>query len=141
MTGGLSFDTARMEDLSELLSYVDAECARLGVPEAEAFAVRLAAEEAFTNIVRHGYPAARPGPIRFTFAMEPDAITLTFSDRAAPFDPGDAPPPDLGDELEERTEGGLGLHLIRQLVDEVHHSAAGEPGNVLRLVKHLGGAE
>lgn len=142
MIGGPSFDAARMDDLSELLAYVDAECARAGVVGADAFAVRLSAEEAFTNIIRHGYAADQPGPVSCTLSIDSDVATLTFRDRAPPFDPRNEPPPDLTVELEERADGGLGLHLIRQLMDEVRHSRDdGEAGNVLTLVKHLGEAE
>lgn len=137
MSAGPSFSAARMEDLAELMAFVDAECARMGVAEASAFAVRLAAEEAFTNIIRHGY-GGRPGPVRASLGNDGGSVTITLVDEAPPFDPADAPQPDLGAGLEERREGGLGWHLVRQLMDEVHHREAPGGGNVLTLVKHLG---
>lgn len=136
-TGGrLALPAAGREDLPELLAFVDAQCARAAVPEPTTFAVRLAAEEAFMNTLRHGY-GGEPGPVRLTLEHAPDRVTLTLTDRAPPFDPADAPRPDLDADVDERTEGGLGLHLIRELMDEVHHRT-GPEGNVLTLIKYLG---
>ncbi len=137
MTDGPSFAAARLENLPELLSFVDRECARAGVPNDAAFALRLAAEEAFVNIVRHAYTGS-PGPVRSSLTHSDQGITITFVDEAPPFDPRDAPPPDLDADLPDRREGGLGLHLIRQLMDEVHHRHRPGAGNTLELVKHLG---
>ncbi len=137
MTDGPTFAEARLEDLAELLAFVDAECERIDAPDAAAFALRLAAEEAFTNIVRHGYTRG-PGPVRSTLDHDHRAITLTLIDESPPFDPHDSPAPDLEAALEDRQEGGLGWHLVLQLMDEVHYRAATPRGNVLRLIKHLG---
>ncbi len=136
-----AFDTARMDDLPALLAFVARECDRAGVGDSDAFDIRLAAEEAFTNIIRHGYPPSEPGPVRCALDAGDDRITVTFTDQAPHFDPLEAPTPDLDAALEERTEGGLGVHLIRQLMDEVEHRESPGRGNVLTLVKHLGGAE
>jgi serine/threonine-protein kinase RsbW len=137
MMEGPSFDAARLEDLPELLSFVDHECARGGVPQDAAFALRLAAEEAFVNIVRHAYTGGA-GPVRSSLTRDDQGITITFTDEAPPFDPRDVPPPDLDAELADRREGGLGLHLIRQLMDEVHYRYRAGAGNTLELVKYLG---
>ncbi len=137
---GPSFDSARIEDLPELLAFVDEQCRRIGAPDATAFAVRLAAEEAFTNIIRHGYKG-EPGPVRSALVHDGHAITLTLADRSPPFDPHESPEPDLDSALEDRKEGGLGWHLVLQLMDEVHYRAATEQGNILTLVKNLGEAD
>lgn len=132
----LFIPAADREDLPELLAFVDSRCARAALPDAATFALRLAAEEAFMNILRHGY-GGKPGPVRLSIERASDRVCLTLTDEARPFDPEDAPRPDLDAELDQRTEGGLGLHLIRELMDEVHHRA-GPEGNVLTLIKHLG---
>jgi anti-sigma regulatory factor (Ser/Thr protein kinase) len=106
----------------------------------EAFAVRLAVEEACTNIVAHGYAGREPGPMALEIwhskhAVPPAVVTL-IRDRATPFHPEDAAQPDLDASVEERAVGGLGWFFIRNLMDEVsYQSADGE--NCLRLVKHL----
>lgn len=134
---GDSFPEARIEHLAELMAFVDGECERAGVPEDAAFAIRLAAEEAFTNVVRHGY-GEQPGPVRFELSVDGGSLTLTLIDEAPVFDPRAAPAADLESSLEDRGEGGLGWHLVHQLMDEVRHEPGAGRGNVLRLIKYLG---
>lgn len=134
--GRLEIAEAGRVHLPDVLAFVDAGSTQADLPRSAAFALRLAAEEAFMNTVRHGY-GGHAGPVRLTMKRAADRVTLTLTDEAPPFDPDEAPRPDLDADLDDRTEGGLGLHLIRQLMDEVHHRAAPD-GNVLTLIKHLG---
>jgi serine/threonine-protein kinase RsbW len=66
-----------------------------------------------------------------------ESVRLEFRDAGAPFNPLDAPAPDLGTPPEERKIGGLGLHLVRSLVDDASYCREGSV-NVLVLVKHFG---
>lgn len=129
---------ARTGELPALMAFVESACARAALPEEIAFAVRLAAEEACTNVIRHAY-RGRPEPGRVTVAVvrEPDRIVLTIEDRGVPFAPGDAPAAPLALSAEERPLGGLGWHLIRQVMDEVHHAYDPTTGNRLTLVKRV----
>ena len=132
--------TAELGNLPALLDFAQRACARAGAAEPEAFAVRLALEEVITNIVVHGYAGGPPGPVRLSVRHEPRALVFTVSDNARPFDPGTAAAPDLTSGWEERRVGGLGWHLVRQMMDEVRYEAA--PGeNRLTLVKRLGAGE
>jgi serine/threonine-protein kinase RsbW len=137
MKAGSWFGATGMEELGEMMAFIDSECARTQVPDDAAFAIRLAAEEVFVNIVKHGYGSGS-GPVRITFDRDGDRVTLTMVDEAPPFDPLEAPAPDLDSEIEDRDEGGLGWHLVRQIMDEVHHQLAPGRGNTVKLVKHLG---
>lgn len=136
MSEGASFAAARIEDLSVLMAYVDEVCGRGRVPAEVAFAVRLAVEEAFTNIVRHGY-GSTPGPVRCDVRVESGDVTVTLVDEAPVFDPADAPAPELNAALDDRVEGGLGWHLIRELMDELRHEPGAERGNVFTMIKRL----
>jgi len=126
---------ARPESLPALLGFLDREAAAAGLDDDLAFSLRLAAEEACTNVIRHGYAGRSPGPLALAFYADENAATVVLSDEAPAFDPADAPPPDLDAPLEERPVGGLGWHLVRQLVDEVRHEAVPGGGNRLTLVK------
>ena len=64
-------------------------------------------------------------------------VVLLIEDRAPVFKPADAPPPDLTGDWEQRREGGLGWHLIRQMMDEVRHEQVAGGGNRLQMVKRL----
>jgi phosphoserine phosphatase len=82
--------------------------------------VDLALEELFTNIVRHGRPSASTVAIDIRRMDEAVRVTLTDPD-ADDFDPRAAPAPDVGAPLERREPGGLGLHLVRRLVDTLEY--------------------
>lgn len=126
---------ARRESLPDLLAFLEHACAAEGVDEETAFALRLAAEEACANVIQHGYASSDPGPIRLALDVTAHSVTLTIEDEAPPFDPADAPAPDLDTDWEERRIGGLGWHLIYQLMDEVRYRVSAPRGNHLTLIK------
>jgi anti-sigma regulatory factor (Ser/Thr protein kinase) len=132
------FHASRMDDLGALTDFLDQACRKAGADDDMLFAVRLAVEEAFTNIVEHGY-AERSGPVEVRVDADARGLTITLLDEAPPFDPADAPAPDLDSLLEDREPGGLGWHLVRQLMDEVKREPRAPHGNVLTLVKKFPG--
>ena len=128
---------ARPEQLPALLEFIERACAGADLPDDVAFAVRLAAEEACTNVIRHGYRGVATGPVAVGIARDASRVVVTIEDRGPPFDPADAPAPALDAPAEERPLGGLGWHLIRQVMDEVHHAHDARTGNTLILVKRI----
>ena len=98
-------------------------------------AIRLAVEGVCSNIIRHGYPAGQPGPIRLEVRDRPDRWEVVIEDRAAPFDPATVPAPDLTLDWEDRPLGGQGWHLVRNVVDLCHYARIAGPGNRVTLVK------
>ena len=128
---------ASLRNLPALHELADEACRRAEADEEDTLAVRLAVEEVFSNIVHHGYPPGSPGPVTLTFVIEPPGLRITIEDEASPFDPGQAPVPDLAAAASVRAIGGLGWHLVFRLMDEVRHEAPGERGNRLVLVKRI----
>lgn len=126
------FNARSTRDLGGVLAFVDRICA--GLDADTAFAIRLAVEEAFTNIYVYGYGGGE-GPVTVHIDIASRQVVATLTDEAPAFNPADAPAPDLESGWEERRTGGLGWHLIRQVMDEVTYAPGGERGNVLRLVK------
>ena len=126
---------ARLEEVPALLEFVRSRLAAAGAGDAVWQALRLAVDEACTNVIVHGYRGA-VGPIRLAVVVGEGQAVVTVTDNAPPFDPEAIPPPDLDSAWAVRREGGLGWHLIRSMVDEVRYRA-GERGNVLTLVKRL----
>ena len=125
----------RPESLAGLLAIVDEACGAAGVDEETRQGLRLAVEEAVTNVISHGYAGASPGPVTVQIAIDAEAARATISDRAPLFDPSAAPPPDLTSAWEDRPLGGLGWHLITSLMSETRHEARPGGGNVLILTK------
>jgi CheY-like chemotaxis protein/anti-sigma regulatory factor (Ser/Thr protein kinase) len=123
------------EHLLELVDFARSRCHASGAAHDACEAVRLAVEEACTNIIEHGYPNDAPGPIRLSVEADAGQITITISDDAPVFDPAGAPPPDLSSDWQERPIGGLGWHFIRSMMDEVRYVPGPRGGNILTLIK------
>jgi anti-sigma regulatory factor (Ser/Thr protein kinase) len=128
---------ARREHLAEVLAVVDRACVRAGVDRETAFDIRLDTEEVVTNVIDHGYAGAPAGPVRVQVRREPAQVVITIEDLARPFDPALAPRVDPLAPIEERRVGGLGWHLVRQVMDEVRHEPRTPHGNRVTLVKRI----
>ncbi len=128
---------ARLENLAKLLKFIEDACRQVDADQSISFDVKLAVEEACVNLIRHGYANMQPGPIRLTFQVEGQRIVINIGDDAPPFDPEQAPPPDLDPDWQKPKTAGLGWHLIRQVMDEIIYKSDPEKGNVLTLIKWL----
>lgn len=104
-------------------------------PDTE-FKIDLALEEIFTNIVRHGYDDAGDHDVLIRFGCGRDRVRISVEDDGRPFNPLQAPKVDIAAALSERRVGGLGIHLVRRLLDEVRYQRRPR-GNRLILVKRL----
>jgi len=110
-------------------------CDAADVAESTVFALKLAVDEAVSNLVEHAYPGGDGGS--FTVRAEADerSVRIEITDTGARFDPTTAPTPDLEANWSDRTVGGLGLHFVRQVMDEVTY-ASDDAGNHLVLIKN-----
>lgn len=133
---GTEFHAMKMQDLPALATFLEHACAQAGADADAASAVRLATEEVLSNILRHGY-GNQPGPVTIRVDAAPEQITVTLVDAAPAFDPGSVAAPDLDAGWAERGIGGLGWHLVHQVMDEVKREAGAQGGNVYTLVRKL----
>lgn len=133
-----AFTAASPSDLDRLQAFVASACERAGANVDARFAVRLAVEESFTNIMQYGY-GPDGGPVTVVVRFDAHRITIVMRDRGPPFDPTRVPEPVLDTDWQHREAGGLGVHLVRHMMDDVAYvrDVAGE--NVLTLVKNLSG--
>jgi serine/threonine-protein kinase RsbW len=106
------------------------------VPSRVLYAVNLALDEIVTNVVRHGFEDARDKEIIARVTAVPGEVTTEVSDSGRAFNPLDVPAPNLDAPLSERTLGGLGIHLVRSLMDSIEYRRDGEK-NVLTLRKRI----
>ena len=99
------------------------------------FQIGLAVEELGVNIVNYGHDDDKAHEISIVISSEDEAITIEIEDDGHAFNPlSDAPEPDLDAEVEDRTVGGLGIYLVRTMMDEVHYQRQ-QDKNCLTLVK------
>jgi anti-sigma regulatory factor (Ser/Thr protein kinase) len=100
-------------------------------------AADLALEEHLTNLLAYAYDDNTSHDILVRLALDEHWLQIEVEDDGRPFDPLSRPPVDTSLPLAEKPLGGLGVHLIRKFMDEVHYRReAGK--NVLRLRKKIG---
>jgi len=126
---------ANLDNLPRFMSFIDDACKRAGADEDTAYALRLAIEEVCINLIQYGYKDMTPGTIRVSFDQRGDCITVKIRDHARPFDPVQAPGPDLTSDAGARPIGGLGWYLVRRSVDKLDYRSDPRRGNVLTLTK------
>jgi anti-sigma regulatory factor (Ser/Thr protein kinase) len=131
------FELCVASDLSHLeeISAFVAEGARsAGLDEQQVFEIQMAADEACTNSIEHAYSGTR-GEVRICCWTEADAYVVRVTDFGEPFDPDQVPVPDTSASLAERNIGGLGLFLMRELVDRIEFHSDPVQGNQVLLRK------
>ena len=105
--------------------------------DADALAdLQVAIDEVLSNAIRHAFPDGGAHPIDVRFRLSASAVEVTIEYAGVAFDPAGAAPPDLRSPLSERREGGLGIHFVRQLMDETRYSRIGDR-NQLTLTRRL----
>ncbi len=127
---------AELKHLETIRQFIEERAAALGLDSAAIPDVVLATDEAVTNIILHGY-WGRPGIIEIELERCQEALVIRLRDYAEPFDPTTVPLPDLSLPPEERGLGGLGVYLMRQVMDEIYHQLTPQGYNELTMVKRI----
>jgi serine/threonine-protein kinase RsbW len=125
-----------LNNLETICDYVTNYAKQAGLNEAETYAVQLAVDEASTNIIEHGYGQECPERIDITCEVLEDGLKIVIYDDAVPFNPESVPDPEMNVSLEELKPRGLGIYLIRQMMDEVRYEPTQDRGNTLTMIKH-----
>ena len=136
MSDELSLTIAnRLDELEGVAAQIDAFCAAHGLSSDIAYAFNLALDEVITNVISYAYAGSREHEIDIRLRRSPGLLIAEVADDGRPFSPLDVPPPDLDAPIEDRPIGGLGLHIVRAMMDLVEYRRqAGR--NVLTLTKH-----
>ena len=127
-----------MEQLAQLPDFIEDYCSRLPIPGSLILSLNLAIEEAMVNCVQYAYAKGEAGEISLNVQWNNTAHELTFElrDKGAPFDPTAAPDPDTTLNAEDRPIGGLGILLVRKLMDTVSYRRQNGQ-NVLTMRKNV----
>ncbi len=105
-----------------------------GLDDAAIFAVELACDEACNNVIEHAYRDAS-GPLRITCSINQADFIIQIQDQGRPFDPPTARPLQPRRQSADTPVGGLGIHLMRQLMDVVEYRFDEQTGNHLTMIK------
>jgi anti-sigma regulatory factor (Ser/Thr protein kinase) len=109
---------------------------RHGLPEAAVFHMVLACDELLTNIISYGFLEGGRHKITASIQLDGDRLETEIVDDGIAFDPLAKDAPDVNLPLEERESGGLGVHFVRSLMDEVDYRRT-DGKNYLKMVKRL----
>lgn len=125
------------ESVSTLLEQMEAFLVERGVPPPGLYVANLCVEALLVNSINHGYGAGVAPDVEVDVEASSQALVIEISDGAAPFDPTiDSAKPDLEAYLDDRPIGGLGVHLVKQMTDEMSYQRS-NGRNQVRLTKRL----
>src|SRR5574339_1226550 len=127
--------SASFEYLDEIREFVGDIARQGGFGDKDVYNIQLAADEAASNIIEHAYEGVSNGVLEISCGVRDSAITIIMVDHGESFDPSAIPMPDLKADLSDRKIGGLGIFLMRKLMDEVHYEARADKSNVLTMIK------
>jgi serine/threonine-protein kinase RsbW len=112
----------KLSELPRLAAEAARFCREHALGEDAEFDLNLVLDELFSNAIRHGGCEGMREAARVRLEMRANHdVAIEFADRGAPFDPTTAPEPDLDAPLETRAAGGLGIHLVRQIVRDLRY--------------------
>jgi anti-sigma regulatory factor (Ser/Thr protein kinase) len=100
-------------------------------PDAACFLADLVIEELVTNTIKYGYDQAGAHPIHVNVKFHDGHLCIEVRDKGHPFDPLAQEAPDLSLSADDRPIGGLGIHLVRQMTDDVRYERRGEENIVV----------
>ncbi len=128
-----------LAEIPRLVEFFDAFCAPLLPTAKDVHSLRLALEEAVVNVINHGYADGQPHTFTVELAAADRRVTIVVNDDAPAYDPLSRAEVDVTKPLEDRPIGGLGVHLVKKLMDSARYERR-DGRNILTLVRTLGPA-
>ena len=128
---------AKPSTLIEISNFVRDYAEKLSFSHRQIYEIDLAVDEAVSNIIEHSYKNLPRGDVRFKISHTDEAMTIVLADDGIAVDFSKVPQPDLTSPLSERSERGLGVFLIHQMMDEVYYEPNYGEGNQLTMIKHF----
>lgn len=129
--------TNSTENLSKVREFVTKAVRDGQVKREDENRIILAVDEAVSNIIEHAFENAPEGIIRVEVDVDSTRCQVIIHDTGGRFDPLSVAPPDLEDHIRSGRKRGLGIFLMRQIMDEVRYHYKAGVENVLTLVKML----
>lgn len=119
-----------------LESFIDQACEAAGFDMGTTMKMNLALEEAVVNVMNYAYPSDTEGTVEISVCACSGSLTLTITDSGVAFDPTAKADADTSLGAEERPIGGLGIHLVRQIMDSISYERTADGYNVLTMTKN-----
>ncbi|MDX9880990.1 MAG: ATP-binding protein [Prolixibacteraceae bacterium] len=126
-----------IEELNRLVLFLEGLEEEWMLPPGLAPSINLALEEALSNVIFYAFEKGSENEISIDFSLNGKEMTIVVSDEGKPYDPLQKEDPDIMLSAEERPIGGLGIFLIKQIMDEVSYRRASNK-NQLTMIKRWG---
>lgn len=117
-------------------NFVSGHARRYGFSETDIEEIRLAVDEAITNVIKHAYHFDASGRIYISVGCDSSRFWIAIQDSGHAFDLNAYAEPDVPQRIAERKKGGVGVYLIKRLMDKVEYSKENEH-NQIRMIKKL----
>ena len=127
-----------LSEMERMFEAVSVWCRQNAVSAATEYWMNLALDEIVSNLIRYGWKDDGEHQIHVRISRSEDEVSVEVEDDAAPFNPLEVPEPDIDRPLEERPVGGLGIHLVRQIMDGLDYRRL-DGKNLLVMKKKTGG--
>jgi serine phosphatase RsbU (regulator of sigma subunit)/anti-sigma regulatory factor (Ser/Thr protein kinase) len=128
---------ATRESLLRVYEFLSAVSTAFGLDTKTHFDLELATEEAITNIISHAYNEDPNGKYVLSVSLEDKQAVIQLQDWGKPFDPAQIPPFDYSEPVEKRINGGMGVHFMRTLMDDIRYRFDDNEGTILTMIKNL----
>lgn len=125
-----------IQQIPQLADFMETIAEEKHLNQNDTMSLNLALEEAVTNVILYAYPDGSDGLVDIEAVLREHSIEFTITDSGLPFDPTAVPEVDITLLADERSIGGLGIHLVRQIMDEVRYQRL-DNKNVLTLIKNI----
>jgi len=129
---------ARFDYLDDIREFVGEVARQGGFSAKEIYSIQLAADEAASNIIEHAYEGIPAGELEISCGIKGNSLVITLHDDGKAFDPSKVKQPNLNADLSDRQIGGLGVYLMRKLMDDVRYKSKRGEGNLLTMTKRRG---
>lgn len=123
-----------MDLLEPMMEFIRSEAVRQGFSKKDVDQINLACEEIAVNVINYAYPGAE-GKLEISLGENDDGMIITVSDSGIAYDPLKREDPDIALPVEERPIGGLGIFMVKRIMEEVRYARENDR-NVLTMVKH-----
>ncbi|HTP12046.1 MAG TPA: ATP-binding protein [Bacteroidota bacterium] len=128
---------SRTDNLLEVREFVSEAARQFGFGDEDVANIVLAVDEACTNIIKHAYQYAPDKEIFVSIIRNDGTFEVKIRDHGKNFDPTELRPPDLKQNLSHHRRGGLGVYLMKKLMDKVEYHFTEGKNNEVSLVKYL----
>ena len=125
-------------EMTKVIEFVEKFGATHGIPQAALNDLNVCLDELLNNTISYGYDDHAPHSIAVDLTLAAGLLIVGIEDDGKPFDPRQGTPMPSSGTIQSRAVGGLGLHFVKTLMNEVGYTRSGG-NNVVRLVKKLGG--